>query len=69
MDAVCAGVGLSKNKKIKPISQNGYHKDINVTELRHLPVIYLKFKKGIWEIIYLQNESGFRINGKRTITA
>ena len=48
MGAVCADVGLSKNKKVKLISQNGIKKDINVTELWLPPVIYLKFKRDFY---------------------
>jgi len=69
MGAVCADVGLSKNKKVKLISQNGIKKDINVTELWLPPVIYLKFRRDFYEIIYLQNEAVFRIHGKCPITA
>ena len=46
MHAVCADIGLLKNNKIKLIEQNGYHKDINVTDLRHPTVTCLKFKMG-----------------------
>jgi hypothetical protein len=50
MHAVCVDVGLLRKNNRKLIAQNGYHKDINVTDLRHPRVTSLNFKVG-----FLQN--------------
>jgi len=54
MRAVCADVGLSKNNKIKLISQNGYHKVRRWQIFLYLAVTMWSWRWAFYEIIYLQ---------------